>query len=170
MLSSSDGVTCTVSDGEMWKNLDSGVVKIPSPLLNKSKMLVNTLSVAHSSVARKDTVAAPKAWLQARVACYCNEEQNLSRHDITVLVNCLGVYRSLDKALVVTTSTTYAATGFTARHALRSTLPLSKCNALLLFNCLHCMWEGTLARVNCSERGGPAVRMRTKYWVPFAGS
>jgi hypothetical protein len=75
----------------MWMHLDSGVVNIPSPLLNNSKLLVNALSVADPSVARKVTVAAPKAWLQAWVACYCNGEQNLGRHDIKDLVNCLLV-------------------------------------------------------------------------------
>jgi hypothetical protein len=72
-------------------HLDNGSQKIPSQLLNKSQILMDALSVAHPSVTRKVTVAAPKEWLEAWVACYCNEEESLSWNNTKDLMNCLLV-------------------------------------------------------------------------------
>jgi hypothetical protein len=82
-------VTCTVHDGTMWMHLDNLSVIIPPQLLNKSKFLMDALSVADPSGIA--TLAAPKEWLQAWVGCYCNEEQILSGKGIRDLVNCLLV-------------------------------------------------------------------------------
>jgi hypothetical protein len=93
MFDSNDVVRCTVRDGEMWMHLDSGSLKIPAQLLNKSQILMDALSAARSAedVTRKVTVAAPKEWLQAWVGCYCNEEEILSCSNIKDLINCLLV-------------------------------------------------------------------------------
>jgi hypothetical protein len=91
MFSSKDVGRCTVHDGEMWMHLDNGSLKIPPQLLSKSQILVDALSVAHPSVTRKVTVAAPKEWLHAWVVCYGNEKEILSYDNIKDLVNCLLV-------------------------------------------------------------------------------
>jgi hypothetical protein len=67
MFSSNDVARCLVRDGEMWMHLDSGSLKIPPHLLNKSQILTDALAAARSAedVTRKVTVAAPKEWLQA---------------------------------------------------------------------------------------------------------
>jgi hypothetical protein len=91
MSSSSDDVRCTLHHGEMWIHLDNVSVKIPSHLLEKSPILMNALSVAHPSVARKVTVAVPREWLQSWAVCYCNEEEILNDVDIEDLVKCLLV-------------------------------------------------------------------------------
>jgi hypothetical protein len=91
MSCSNNVVRCTVRDGEMWMHLDNGSLKIPSRLLSKSQILMDALSVAHPSVTRKVTVAAPKKWLQAWVVCYCNEKESLSCDNIKDLVHCLLV-------------------------------------------------------------------------------
>jgi hypothetical protein len=91
MSSSRDAVECTVYCGEMLIHLDNVSVKIPPQLIEKSEVLRNALSVAEPSVTRKVTLAAPKEWLQAWVACYCNEEEGLSGNDISDLVRCLLV-------------------------------------------------------------------------------
>jgi hypothetical protein len=91
MSTSSDAVKCTVRDGAIWIQLDNVSVKIPQQLLNKSKVLMDALSVAEPSVTQTVTLAAPKEWLQAWVLCYCNEEETLSDIDINDLINCLLV-------------------------------------------------------------------------------
>jgi hypothetical protein len=91
MSSSLDAVRCTLHHGAMWMHLDPVSVKIPSQLLEKSPILMNALSVAHPSVARKVTVAAPREWLQSWAVCYCNEEESLTDVDIKDLVKCLLV-------------------------------------------------------------------------------
>jgi hypothetical protein len=77
----------------MWMHLDSGSLKIPPQLLNKSQMLMNALASAGSAVdvTWKVTVAAPKEWLQAWVGCYCKEEEILGCDNIKDLMNCLLV-------------------------------------------------------------------------------
>jgi hypothetical protein len=91
MSSSRDAVECTVHGGEMLIHLDNVSVKIPPQLLEKSELLTDALSVAEPSVTRKVTLAAPEEWLQAWVACYCNEEEGLSGKDIMDLVHCILV-------------------------------------------------------------------------------
>jgi hypothetical protein len=119
MFSSNDVVRCTVRDGEMCMHLDDGSLKIPSQLLKKSQILMDALSTADPSVTRKVTVAAPKEWLQAWVACYCNEEESLSCITIKDLVNCLLVCFLLWNAgFVVSTYATDAVAVFTAWRVL----------------------------------------------------
>jgi hypothetical protein len=101
MSSSVDAVRCTLHQGAMWMHLDNVSVKIPPQLLEKSPILMNALSVAHPSVARKVTVAAPREWLQSWVACYCNEEESLSSVDIKDLIKCLLVCLLLWKVLPI---------------------------------------------------------------------
>jgi hypothetical protein len=92
MASSSDGVRCTVHDGEVWVHIDSVQVHIPSRLLRKSQILMDALaSVRDSSVTRRFTLAAPTEWLKAWVACFVSEEAYLSDADSKVLVSCLIV-------------------------------------------------------------------------------
>jgi hypothetical protein len=91
MSSSRDAVRCTVHHGAMWMHLENVSVKIPQEFVNKSQILTNALSVAHPSVARKVTVAAPREWLEAWAICYCNKEVRLSCEDINDLANCLLV-------------------------------------------------------------------------------
>jgi hypothetical protein len=91
MSSPLNAVRCTLHHGAMWMHLDNVSVKIPPQLLEKSPVLMNALSVAHPSVARKVTVAALREWMQSWVVCYCNEKRSLSGVDIKDLVNCLLV-------------------------------------------------------------------------------
>jgi hypothetical protein len=91
MSSSRDAVECTVHGGEMLIHLDNVSVKIPPQLLERSEVLTDALSVAEPSVTRKVTLAAPKEWLQAWVACYCNKEEDFSEQDNRDLVHCLLV-------------------------------------------------------------------------------
>jgi hypothetical protein len=91
MSSSLDAVRCTLHHGAMWMHLDNVSVEIRPQLLEKSPILMNALSAAHPSLARKVTVAAPREWLQSWAACYCNEEQSLSNVDVKDLVKCLLV-------------------------------------------------------------------------------
>jgi hypothetical protein len=73
-------------------HLDNVRVIIPSHLLHKSQTLMDGVStVADASIARGFTLAAPKEWLQAWLACYGSEEGHLGSADITVLANCLMV-------------------------------------------------------------------------------
>jgi hypothetical protein len=76
----------------MWIHLDNVSVKIPPHLLEKSEVLTDALSVAEPSLTRSVTLSAPNDWLQAWVACYCNEEEGLSGKDISDLVHCLLVW------------------------------------------------------------------------------
>jgi hypothetical protein len=88
-----------VHDGAVWMHLDNASVKIPSELVHKSQTLVDALSVTEPSIKRKFSLPAPKEWLQAWSACYCNEEENLSCEDIKDLVNCLLVcFLRLDRS------------------------------------------------------------------------
>jgi hypothetical protein len=80
-----------VRDDAMWMHLDDATVKIPQQLLNQSQVLVNAMSAAQPSGARKVTLAAPKEWLQAWAGCFCNNEERLADQDIQVLVSCLLV-------------------------------------------------------------------------------
>jgi hypothetical protein len=80
-----------VHDGAMWMHLDNASVKVPPILVKKSQILMDALSVTNPSITRKVTLPAPKEWLQAWAACYCNEEEALSCEDIKDLVNCLLV-------------------------------------------------------------------------------
>jgi hypothetical protein len=99
MLSSRDAVRCTVDDGAMWMHLDNASVKIPPKLVNKSHILMDALSVTDPSIKRRVTLPAPKEWLQAWAACFCNEEESLSCEDIKDLVNCLLVcFLRLDRS------------------------------------------------------------------------
>jgi hypothetical protein len=92
MMRSSDGVRCTVQDGSVWLNLDNLRVSIPSHLLHKSKTLMAAVSsFPDPSIASGFTLAAPKEWLQAWLACYGSEENHLGCVDSTGLVNCLMV-------------------------------------------------------------------------------
>jgi hypothetical protein len=91
MSNSLAAVRCTLHHGAMWMHLDNVSVKVPPQLLEKSPILLNALSVAHPSVARKVTVAAPKEWMQSWAVCYCNQEESLSGVDINDLVKCLLV-------------------------------------------------------------------------------
>jgi hypothetical protein len=91
MSSSLDAVRCTLHHGAMWMHLDNMSVKIPPKLLEKSPILLNALSVAHPSVAREVTLAAPKEWMQAWAVCLCNEEERMNDVDIEDLVKCLLV-------------------------------------------------------------------------------
>jgi hypothetical protein len=76
-------------DGAVWMHLD---VRIPSHLLNKSQVFMDAMmSEAAPSVARDFTLAAPKEWLQAWVACYCSDKQHLSCAETSELVHCLMV-------------------------------------------------------------------------------
>jgi hypothetical protein len=111
MLSSGDGVRCTIHDDEMWMHLDNTSVKVPPQLVKKSQFLSDALSVGHPSVTRKVTLPAPKEWLQAWAVCYCNEEESIICEDINVLVNCLLVCflyleRSFHRARNLYSSTT----------------------------------------------------------------
>jgi hypothetical protein len=91
MFGSGDAVRCTVQDGAMWMQFDNASVKIPPKIVNKNKVLMDTLSVTNPSITGEAiTLPAPKEWLQAWAACYCNEEEILSCEDIN-LVNCLLV-------------------------------------------------------------------------------
>jgi hypothetical protein len=99
MSSSTDAVRCTVRDGAMWMHLDTASVEIPPKLVNESQILLDALSVTNPSITRKVTLPAPKEWLQAWAACYCNEEEILSCKDVKVLVNCLLVcFLHLDRS------------------------------------------------------------------------
>jgi hypothetical protein len=83
----------------MWMHLDNASVKIPPKLVNKSQILMDGLSVTSPSIAGKVTLPAPKEWLQAWAACYCNGEEILSCEDIKDLVNCLFVcFLRLDRS------------------------------------------------------------------------
>jgi hypothetical protein len=118
MYSSKDVVRCTVRDGEMWMHLDNGSLKIPPQLLRKSQVLIDALSVAHPSVTRNVTVAAPNEWLRAWLGCYCNEEKSLSSENIEDLVNCLLVCFLHLRAGLVSTFACYTAPVLTAWHLL----------------------------------------------------
>jgi hypothetical protein len=92
MTSSSEGVRCTVQDGEVSMYLDDVQVHIPSHLLKESKIVVDVLSSMPDSLfTRNFTIAAPKEWLQAWVACYVRKVERLGNADTEVLVNCLKV-------------------------------------------------------------------------------
>jgi hypothetical protein len=124
MTSSRDGVRCTVKDGELTMHLDNTSVTIPAQLLKKSQILMDALSVADPFATRKMTVAAPKEWLQAWVACFCNEEGSLSCKDIKDLVKCLLVCFLLWVAATMVRTIVPYVLGFTACRMLRSTLLL----------------------------------------------
>jgi hypothetical protein len=122
MFPSRDGVRCTVHEGTMWIHLDSESVEIPPHVVNKSQVLIHALSMADSSVRRKVTLSAAQEWLQAWVACYCNEDGNLGSKDITELFNCLLVCFPWNAALIVPTGATAAGDVFAACRVLSSTL------------------------------------------------
>jgi hypothetical protein len=128
----------------MWMHLDNGSQKIPSQLLNKSQILMDALSVAHPSVTRKVTVGAPKEWLEAWVACYCNEEKSLSCNNTKDLMNCLLVCFFLMLACVRTFAP-YAVAVFTARRVLGSTLPFDSLKVISI-NQLLAWWVRRLNR------------------------
>jgi hypothetical protein len=71
--------------------LDNVNVKIPQQFLDKSPILMNTMSVAQSSVTQTVSLAAPIRWLEAWVFCFCDEEESLICQDVQVLVDCLLV-------------------------------------------------------------------------------
>jgi hypothetical protein len=108
MLPSRDAVRCTVHDGALSIHLDSKSVEIPPQVLNKSRVLMDALSVADPSVRRKVTLSAPQEWLQAWVACYCNEDGNLGSKDVEELLNCLMVWFSWNAALIMPKAATPA--------------------------------------------------------------
>jgi hypothetical protein len=92
MVSSSDGVRCTLHDGSVWLHLAYARTNIPPQLLHKSKTLMDAVSsVSDPSIARGFTLAAPKEWLRAWLACYGSGEQNLAFKDSKVLLHCLMV-------------------------------------------------------------------------------
>jgi hypothetical protein len=92
MTSSSNGVRCTVQDGEVGMHVDDERIVIPSYLLTKSPLLVDALSaVDESSVNNEFTFPAPKEWLQAWIASYGNKRKRCRCEDIEELVNCLLV-------------------------------------------------------------------------------
>jgi hypothetical protein len=92
MDGSSDGIKCTISDGEVWMHLDGTRVHIPSHILHQSKMLMDVLSSAgEPSVTRNLKLAAPQEWLQAWAACFIHEEARLGCAAIEGLMNCLLV-------------------------------------------------------------------------------
>jgi hypothetical protein len=73
-------------------HLDDVPVLIPPNLVYKSQLLIDALSsVDDSSVSRDFTLAAPKDWFQAWLACYSGEEERRRHADTTDLVNCLLV-------------------------------------------------------------------------------
>jgi hypothetical protein len=127
MSSLKRGVRCTVhDDGAVWMHLD---VEIPPDILSKSKVLMDAvLSEADDSIARDFTLAAPKEWLQAWVACYCGGEQRLSCADTGDLINCLLVCSyfwpaaSIALTRFMELSCPYAAAVFSATRVLDSTL------------------------------------------------
>jgi hypothetical protein len=123
MFSSTDSAMWSVDDGTMSIQLDSGCVNVPSELFNKSQILLDALSVTHTSGTKKVTLAAPKEWLQAWAVCYCNDEENISSEDTTVLVNCLLVcFFLLTAAPIVPTTDTRAVSMFSACRVLGATL------------------------------------------------
>jgi hypothetical protein len=92
MTSASDGVRCTVHDGEVWMHVDDERIIIPSRLVDKSQILVDAvLSVDDSSVTNDFTLPAPKEWLQAWIACYGGEDEHVKYADTKDLVKCLLV-------------------------------------------------------------------------------
>jgi hypothetical protein len=128
MTSSSDGVRCTIQDGSVWLQLDNVRVNIPSHIVHKSKMFNAAVSsVADPSIARGFTLAAPKEWLQAWLACYGSEEDHLGCADRKVLVNCLMV-------------------SFCSRNAAPSLLSTSI--ALLVRHKVHCISDSRLNAVS----------------------
>jgi hypothetical protein len=80
-----------VRDGTMWMHLDNASVQIPPQLIDKSRILMDALSVADPSCIRKVTLAAPREWLQEWVRCYCNDEESLVDKKTNSLVSCLLV-------------------------------------------------------------------------------
>jgi hypothetical protein len=122
MFSSTDSAMWSVDDGTMSIQLDNGCVNVPSELLNKSQVLIDALSVTHSSGTKKVTLAAPKEWLQAWAVCYCNDEENISSKETTVLVKCLLVrFFLLTPTSIVPTTDTHAASILSACRVLGST-------------------------------------------------
>jgi hypothetical protein len=92
MKSQSDVTRCTVHDGAVWMHLDNARVHIPSHISNKSQILVDALSgVDDNSVSKNFTLAAPKEWLHAWMACRGGEEERLRCAGVKDLVNCLLV-------------------------------------------------------------------------------
>jgi hypothetical protein len=79
MTSSSEGVRCTVQDGEVSMHFDDVHMHIPSHLLEESKIVLDMLSsMSDSPFTRDFTLAAPTEWLQAWFACYVRKVEHLS--------------------------------------------------------------------------------------------
>jgi hypothetical protein len=92
MISPNEGVKFSVHDGAVYVSLDDVCVHIPPHLVNISKVLLDALSsVSEAALTSNFTLAAPKEWLQAWVACFVREEERLDDAEISVLVNCLQV-------------------------------------------------------------------------------
>jgi hypothetical protein len=78
MTKTSEGVRCSVQDGEVSMYLDDMRVRIPSHLLKESKVVADVLSSMSDSPSTRDfTFAAPTEWLQAWVACYVSKVARL---------------------------------------------------------------------------------------------